>query len=237
MDINTLTNAASAQAASETQQTREELKAEQEAKDRTQMGKDDFLKLLTTQLKSQDPMNPMEGQEFAAQLAQFSSLEQLLNINESIGGQSSALEQLADRINRSSASGLLGKAVQAQGDTIQWKGDGEVALGFDLEDPATDVNLTIRDAAGRPVLEQNLGGLDADFHEFGWDGTDSNGNPLPSGSYSFSIDATDRDGEAVETTSYQNGTVDRVTFSDGQPMLWVNGDQVPLSDVRSLDNP
>lgn len=226
MDIPSATSASpSTQAASSLQQAQQEEGA---------LGKQEFLKLLTTQLKSQDPMNPMKGQEFAAQLAQFSSLEQLLNINETLGSQGSSTELLASRVNSSMAADFLGKEVQASGNALQWGGDGEVAMGFDLAGPAADVRVTIQDATGRPVFEQTTGGLSAGFHEFAWDGTNADGEEVARGRYTFSVEAIDSNGTAIEATSYQNGTVDRVTFGEGEPTLWVNDNPIPLSQVRSL---
>lgn len=204
------------------------------AQQQAALGKQDFLKLLTTQLKAQDPMSPMKGQEFAAQLAQFSSLEQLLNINETLSGQSSSNGLLASRLNSSMAADFLGKEVQAGGNALQWTGDGDVPLGFDLAGPATDVRLTIRDATGNPVFQQDMGGLNAGFHEFAWDGTNADGEDVARGSYSFTVEAADSNGTAIEASPYQSGTVDRVTFGEGEPTLWVNGSQIPLSQVRSL---
>lgn len=204
------------------------------AQQQAELGKQDFLKLLTTQLKAQDPMSPMKGQEFAAQLAQFSSLEQLLNINETLGSQNDSNGLLASRLNSSIAADFLGKEVQAAGNALQWTGEGEVPLSFDLGGPASDVALTIRDATGRPVFKQTMGGLSAGFHEFAWDGTNADGEEVARGNYTFSVEATDSNGTAIEASPYQNGTVDRVTFGEGEPTLWVNGSQIPLSQVRSL---
>lgn len=229
MDISSLTNA-SQSAASQAGQ------AQQQAQQQAELGKQDFLELLTTQLKSQDPMNPMKGQDFAAQLAQFSSLEQLLNINETLTGQSTSNGLLAERINSSMAAGFLGKEVQASGTALQWTGDGEVPLSFDLASPASDVTVKIKDATGQPVFEQDMGSLNAGFHELAWDGTDANGNEVPRGSYTFSIEAADSNGDMVDTTPYLSGTVDRVTFGSNGPMLWVNGKQIPLNQVRSIAN-
>jgi len=204
------------------------------AQQQAELGKQDFLQLLTTQLKAQDPMSPMKGQEFAAQLAQFSSLEQLLNINETLSGQNASNGLLASRLNSSMAADFLGKEVQAGGNALQWTGDGEVPLGFDLAGPASDVRLTIRDATGNPIFQQDMGGLSAGFHEFAWDGANADGEQVPRGSYTFSVEAADTNGTAVEAAPYQSGTVDRVTFGEGEPTLWVNGSQIPLSQVRSL---
>lgn len=201
-----------------------------------EMGKEDFLKLLVTQLKTQDPMNPMEDQEFAAQLAQFSSLEQLLNINETLGQQSTATGSLAERINSNMATDMIGKEVQAEGDQIIWAGEGETPLGFDLDAAAAEVQVTVYDAAGQPVFDQKMGSLDEGVHEFAWDGQDADGNELPHGSYTFSVEAVDSEGEAVSATSYVNGTVDRVTFGDNGPLLWVNDRQISMDQVRSIEN-
>jgi flagellar basal-body rod modification protein FlgD len=226
MDIPSAANASSsAQASAPLQQAQQEEGA---------LGKQEFLKLLTTQLKSQDPMNPMKGQEFAAQLAQFSSLEQLLNINDTLGNQGSSTELLASRVNSSMAADFLGKEVQAGGNALQWNGDDEVAMGFDLAGPAADVRVTIQDATGRPVFEQTMGGLSAGFHEFAWDGANADGDEVARGTYTFSVEATDSNGTAIEAAPFQSGTVDRVTFGEGEPTLWVNGNQIPLSQVRSL---
>lgn len=198
------------------------------------MGKEDFLQLLVTQLKSQDPMNPMKDQEFAAQLAQFSSLEQLLNINETLGGQSESTSALADRINRSTAADLLGKDVQAAGDVLGWTGEGEVPLSFELDGPAEEVTIAVKDAGGTTVFEQNLGVMDEGFHEFAWDGKNADGNEVPYGTYTFAVEAVDSEGESVATDLFANGKVDRVTFGSEGPMLWINGRQVPMDQVRSV---
>lgn len=232
MDVSSSTNAAqSSQAQSPSQAAQDD--------QQLQMGKEDFLQLLVAQLKSQDPMNPLKGQEFAAQLAQFSSLEQLLNINETLGNQSTSNGRLANRINSSMATNLLGKEVQATGNSIQWLGEAdEVPLSFELTDPASDVTITIRDATGEPVFKQEMGSLSAGLHDFAWDGADGNGNEVPRGNYTFSVEAVDSDGNAVETTSYLNGTVDRVTFgSDSGPLLWVNDNPIPMDQVLSVVNP
>lgn len=229
MDTNPLTSAAAAAQSAQPSQV-------QQARQQAQLGKQDFLQLLTTQLKAQDPMNPMEGQEFAAQLAQFSSLEQLLNINETLGGQSTSNGVLASRINSSMAADFLGKAVQAGGNALQWNGADEVPLGFELAGPASDVTITVRDQTGKPVFQQDVGGLSAGYHEFAWDGQNADGEGVPRGSYAFSVEAADSNGTAVDASPYQNGTVDRVTFGDGEPTLWINGNPIPLSQVRSLSS-
>lgn len=226
MDLSSLTNAApSAQSLLQGDPANQE-----ESQD--VMGKDDFLQLLVTQLKTQDPMNPMEDQEFAAQLAQFSSLEQLMNLNESFSNQSA----ISERLNSSMAADLLGKEVQTMGNAIEWTGDGEVPLSFNLDSPASDVKIVVHDSTGQSVFEQDVGSLNDGFHEFAWDGMDADGNEVPNGSYTFSVEAIGSDGESVEVSPFVNGTVDRVTFGSGGPMLQIDGREVPMNQVRSIEN-
>jgi len=101
------------------------------------LGKNDFLKLLTTQLQNQDPSNPMKGKDFAAQLAQFSSVEQLTNISGQIEEQGKSDGALAQSINDSVATDLIGQTVETSGNTLQWTGEGEAPLSVDLERPAS----------------------------------------------------------------------------------------------------
>lgn len=110
------------------------------------LGKNDFLKLLTTQLQNQDPSNPMKGKDFAAQLAQFSSVEQLTNISGQIEEQGKSDGALAQSINDSMATDLIGRTVKTSGNTLQWTGEGEATFGVDLERPASEATVTIRDA-------------------------------------------------------------------------------------------
>ena len=97
------------------------------------LGKEEFLQLLVAQLKNQDPMNPSDPQEFAAQLAQFSTLEQLINVNETLQGQSETDAAMAAALNNSSAVGVLGKTVLALGDSVEVAGTGEETITVGVE--------------------------------------------------------------------------------------------------------
>lgn len=196
------------------------------------MGKEDFLELLVTQLRNQDPMNPMKGQEFAAQLAQFSSVEQLININESLEAQNGN-QALTKNLKNGLAADMLGTQIQAEGNSLNWTGD-KVDLHFDMDAPAAQNTLTIRDAAGQTVRTEDLGTLGAGEQSFTWDGTNNNGEEVPPGNYTYSIEAIDSNGTAVQTTTYLSGTVDRVSFAQDQVMLWIGDRSIPMDDVRSM---
>ena len=104
-----------------------------------EVDRDAFIKMFLAQMQNQDPLNPMDGQEFAAQLAQFSSLEQLYNVNESLEG----LAALQEDQSRFEVLGLIGKDILAEGDQISLGPEGTAAGGFELsEDAACSVVIT-----------------------------------------------------------------------------------------------
>ncbi len=199
------------------------------------LGKEAFLRLLVTQLSNQDPMNPMKGQEFAAQLAQFSSVEQLTNINKTLENQQQASGLLSQSVNSGVAADLLGKQVEAEGNQIAWDGEGEAPMRFNLDAPAENATLTIRDAAGNAVATKTLSDLDAGAQEAGWDGTNDAGSRLAPGAYSFDVEATDAAGNPVAAQTRLSGRVDRVTFGADGVMLWVNGTKLPMGAVESVE--
>src|SRR3989339_2077206 len=161
------------------------------------MGKMDFLKLLITQLKNQDPLNPMEGVEFTAQLAQFTSLEQLYNINSNFTAMST---MLTAQYNFGTIN-LVGKEVKAAGDNLS-VADGVSTGGIvTLEEAAANVEVRIYDADSTVVGTLNLGPLGAGEHPFEWEAKDARGNAVKDGNYAFVVTAVDQNGNSVETTS------------------------------------
>ena len=197
------------------------------------LGKNDFLKLLTTQLKNQDPSSPMKGREFAAQLAQFSSVEQLTNISSQIKEQGRSDGTLAQSINDSIATDLIGRTVETSGNTMQWTGEGEATFGLDLERPAAEATVTIRDAGGNAVHTQTLEDV-SKTSEVSWDGTADGGGQVPEGTYSVDVSATSGSGDTIQGTARLEGTVDRVTLKNGGTFLWIGGAQVSMGRVQSI---
>ena len=219
------------------------------------LGQEDFLLMLVTQLNNQDPLNPLEGHEFAAQLAQFTSVEQLLSLNDTLAGQSEMftllaetmgeslvaqgemLSRLADSLNRSAATDLIGLSVDVPGNAVIWDGSTPAAPAFELTAPAASVRVTIRNEHGEPVRTLTLEDVQAGLHNAPWDGLDADGQPLPEGVYTFDIQATDADGNPVGTTALMQGIVDRVGFGPEGVVVWVNGQPVPYHDIRSIGWP
>ncbi len=191
------------------------------------MGKDDFLNLLITQLQNQDPLNPTDSTEFTAQLAQFSSLEQLGNVNENL----MELNNFQASINNSQAVSLIGKAITATGNSIQLTDDGQVQCDFSLKNDAALVVANIYDSTGKFVADFESQNLSAGQHSLFWDGTDKQGNRVTNGNYTFEILAADAKGRDIDATPFFSGTVDKVTFENNTSYLISGNQKIALGDV------
>lgn len=192
------------------------------------MGKDAFLKLLVTQLENQDPLNPTENTEFVAQLAQFSSLEGIQNLNSSFGGMKGSMEALQEF----GAASLIGKNAKAESSAFTYDGTPE-KLGFSMESDAKSATLVITDPSGRAVKEIDLGPLEAGYHEAQWDGMNTAGTPAGTGLYTFSIDAKGADNKAVKSTNYISGPVKGVSLGDS-PSMYIDGIEIARDLVKEV---
>ena len=192
------------------------------------MGKTEFLKLLTAQLQHQDPMNPQKDADFVAQLAQFSNLEQAI-------AQNSKLEQLqmsSSALVSSTTTDLIGREVLAKGDLITVRGGERPApLNYALGENAADVSLRIMNQDGAIVRRVELGNQGAGSHQFSWDGRDDDGNVLPSGMYRVEVMASDSNGLSIEASTNVRGVVHGVTFDRGYPELLVGNSRIQPADI------
>ena len=194
------------------------------------LGKDDFMKILVAQLEAQDPLAPMEGQEFASQLAQFSSLEQLTNVNSNL--EASHAIDLA--LSNSAALALIGKNVDAPGNAIDLKSGEVKTLSFSIDDDATKVDIDIFNSTGTKVSTVNLGSKAEGLHEFVWNGTDPSGVLLPSGNYTFNITASNSANNFVPAKTFAAGLVTDVIFEDGKAFTIVNGQKLAVNEVSKV---
>ena len=174
------------------------------------LGKNEFLQLLVTQLRHQDPMNPMDGQRMAADLAQFTGLEQLVNIGQQLEGQQAQSAAMAQALNNSVALGTIGKTVTAISDQVAVTGDGKETVTAQIAGAGTGV-LRIYDAAGKEVGSRPLGAVKAGTQTFEL-GAAAEG--LEEGGYTYAIDVKDASGRPVETTTYATARVDGITYSE-----------------------
>lgn len=194
------------------------------------LGRDDFLNLLVTQLQHQDPLKPMDSTDFTAQLAQFSSLEQLSNMND----QLQVLTDTQAALRNSQAVAYIGERVLCEGNATRIVEGAPEPLQVDLEAPAAAVYVSIYDATGALRAAYNAEAMGAGRGSIDWPGTDMDGNPLPDGHYRFEAAAVDGAGNEVAVAPRSTGRVSGVAFQDGEAALVVNGQPVRLEDVLEV---
>lgn len=194
---------------------------------------DEFLRLFIAQLENQNPLDPQDGAEFVAQLAQFSSVEQAAQTNARLG------DILAGQMSVSNASlaGFVGKTGTVSGDafTMTGRGDGMPALGVDLDQSAAKVEVIVRDAAGNAVKHIDLGPRTAGHIAVTWDGTGDNGAPLVKGDYRIEVVASAADKTAVHAGSTLSGLIQAIDFIGGAPRLRIGAVSAAPSDVLSIE--
>ncbi len=191
---------------------------------------DTFMKLLTTQLQHQDPLNPTNTDTFTSEMIQLSGVEQELAINNTLGTISTNLSS----ISTSNGLGYIGKTVTATGETSPMQ-NGAAKWSYDLDSTAKNVTLTVEDSSGN-ALYSTSGENAAGSHTFSWDGTNTGGNASTSGDFILKVTATDSTGASVKATTNIIGTVTGVDTSSGVTSLQMGDIEVPLSDVTSLSN-
>jgi flagellar basal-body rod modification protein FlgD len=198
------------------------------------MGKDQFMKLLIAQLQNQDPTSPMDGSQMAAQLAQFSSLEQLQNINNTLTGQSSANGTLLGAIQASSAIATIGHTVTAIGNGLQVGGtNGATNVTVSLAAPAVSGTLHIYNSAGNEVGTKTLNAMNGGQQTISLDGATDG---LPAGNYTYSVDAKDAAGSAVTATTYTVGKIDGISTGANGLVLTSGGISIPYANVIQISN-
>lgn len=199
------------------------------------MGKEDFLKLLTTQLQYQDPLSPQDPKDFVAQLSQFSSLEQLINLNTTMGNLGTSMTNLQSAQQMTQGLSLLGKTIKAQGNIFTVESGKAGDMSYVLGSAATSVKVYIKDSSGSIVRTIDLGSQKAGENQLTWDGKDNNGNAVADGTYSFTVNALDAKGNSVTTAATVTGTVTQVLQDSGTVYLKINGKLVTLDNVVSVD--
>jgi flagellar basal-body rod modification protein FlgD len=176
------------------------------------MGKDDFLKLLVTQLKNQDPLKPQDPTEFTAQLAQFSSLEQLFAVNESLEKMAAGSAET----ERLSALSMIGKEVVSEGGRLRYSGE-PLNLGYRLDTPAHEVSLHVLDDSGRNLASSGL-----------------DGNQLAAGEYQLVVKAVDANEEATPASALVKSTITGLEMAGGQNKLVSAAGDFLLKDIVSV---
>ncbi|MFK5926672.1 MAG: flagellar hook capping FlgD N-terminal domain-containing protein [Desulfuromusa sp.] len=193
------------------------------------MGKNDFLLLLVAQLENQDPMNPQDATEFTSQLAEFSSLEQLENVNKSLEG----LATMSSEMERMSALGLISQDIVAQTDQFHFSGD-PVQLGYRLETPADDIKLYVLGQTGSTLATITAQETDPGEYFINWDGLSDLGMPLDPGDYALVIRAVDADDKLIQTDSLIKGRVEAVDMSGTATQLETNSGIFAMNKIEKV---
>jgi len=194
-------------------------------------GQDTFMKLLVTQMQHQDPLNPQSNEEFVAQLAQFTSLEQLIGVNEKLG----SLYGATSAMNNASMTQLLGRTVVAYGDTFEYSGTGEHDLHFDVLEDAEMATITVLDEDGQVVARADIGAHEQGEHSWTWDGNNVHGNPVDEGTYTFKITGKDSAGNDVAINPLLKGVVDEMSYVTGTPTPSIDGTAFAISNILRVE--
>ncbi|MBI3014042.1 MAG: hypothetical protein HYY65_03020 [Candidatus Tectomicrobia bacterium] len=172
----------------------------------------------------------MDNAQFASQMAQFSSLEQLLNMNK----QLEALTASQNLVNGAQGVNFLGKQIKADGNTVSLQGGSAGPLRYHLSEDAAAVVLNIYDSSGRQVRRVEPGPQGKGEHDYQWDGRSSQGTSLPDGTYRLEVQALNKIGKPVAVKQWVVGKVDGVSFQEGLPILHVAGSRIPLASVLEV---
>lgn len=195
----------------------------------TQEAQDRFMTLLVTQMKNQDPLNPMDNAQVTSQLAQLSTVTGIDKLNATVASLNSSY--LSSQSMQ--AAGMIGHAVVAPGSNLALS-SGKSSFGIDLAQPADNVQVSILDSAGNVMQKMNLGAVPIGTSMFTWDGAKDAGGVAPDGKYQFKVTATSGS-TAVDVTKLSVGVVSSVTTGAAGVKLSVPviGD-VAMSDVKQI---
>ncbi len=196
-----------------------------------ELGRDEFLQLLVTQLRYQDPLSPADPEEFAAQLAQFSALEQLLNVNENLEALGDSDATVASLLNDTAAMGALGRKVVAVGDQFEVDGSGAEAVTVQFADTVQSGTVRIYDQNGIEVGSVQLGPTPEGRQSID---VSSATDDLSDGVYRFEVEALDSSGARVDAQTLVDVVVDGVRYGPEGPVLLAGGIEIPLGNVLEL---
>jgi len=196
----------------------------------TTLTEQDFLKLFTTQLQHQDPLNPMDSSQMLTQMTQLNTLTALDTMTQSIKNMEA---------NQASASslqtvGLIGKKIEVKGNSLSIDGQGTASGGSYQLAKAGQAYIQIFDANGNLVRLINDGAKDTSKQTFAWDGKGQQGNQLPAGNYTFSVSAIDGNNQPIQVTTSRIATVTGISIQNGVTYLNLGSDQITINDVIAI---
>lgn len=198
------------------------------------MDKDAFMKLMLAQMKNQDPTNPLKSHEMAAQLAQFTSVEQMQNMNSTLTEMRNG-QKPAENFQ---ALNFIGKAVSGDSSKLtRVKGDKAHDFNFNLPDNTKSVIVKVRNADGDIVRKVELKNLKSGANSYSWNGQNEQGVNLPTGDYQFIAEATATNDRKLAVKTDFSGVITGVNYSAEGPVLLVGNQSVKLKDVKQIVDP
>jgi len=189
-----------------------------------------FLTLLTTQLKNQNPLDPLDTNQFTQQLVQFSQVEQQMKTND----QLASIIALEKSASSTAALAYVGSTVAVDGSTASLK-NGSATWSFSVNKPAT-ATVTIRDATGQTAYSGSFS-VTPGQQDFKWDGRSSNGTQWPDGNYSITVTAVDANNQTVAVSTEVQAVVDSADLSTDPPTLSINGSDYTFDKIKRIVRP
>jgi flagellar basal-body rod modification protein FlgD len=187
-----------------------------------------FLELLTTQLQNQNPLDPLDTNQFTQQLVEFAGVQEQLNTNDSL----STLISLQQTEASSQALGYVGQTAVVSGTTTTLSNG---VAGWMLNIPTNStLTVNITNSSGATVYTGNYSANAGNQQPFIWNGLGNDGTQYPDGSYTMSATAKDSSGNNVAVTTAVEGTVSSVDLTQSPPLLWINGQSYTLSQIQSI---
>lgn len=190
---------------------------------------DDFLKLFTAQLKNQDPSSPMQSYELAAQLAQFSSVEQLTNINANVQKGNTASGGIQNSVDATLGSAVIGKLVTADGNQVAVPASGDAQVAVEMPASGGDATIQLLNSSGTVVAQRDLGTIEGGRQVL----TLPAG--MPAGTWTYAVQVTTPAGAQVQAKTYVAGIATGVQFTNGTPALMVAGVAVPMNKIIAIE--
>ncbi len=194
-----------------------------------EIDKQAFLMLLITELKNQNPLEPLDNKDLISQLSQLTSLEQITNMTKSVTDFVNASLSM----QKAQAASMVGKEVVVKANALTLSDGRASAVYFNVDEPA-HLYVKVVDQNGRQVYFEDLGEVDAGLHSWIWSGKSSDGTAMPDGVYHYSIYKVNPDGSEEEIGGLEHGRVEAVQFMDGKIYIIVNGERYPVESIVEI---
>lgn len=200
-------------------------------KNKNELGKDDFMKLMSAQLKHQDPMSPLKNEQMAAQLAQFSALEQMVNVNTNLEKMAAGQKPQENVL----AASLIGKKIMTDSSRFKFEKGTQPEVKFELPNDAESVVISMVDAKGEVVKNFELANMAKGPQAIRWDGKNDKNLEVAPGEYSYKVSANAPGGAPMQINMSTAGLVTGVSFEGGKALLMVEGRKIPMEAVGRIE--